>query len=202
VKLYFSPTSPYVRKVMLVLYLENLVEKVQLVTAQTTPIRPDKQVLAWNPLGKVPCLLTDDEEPLYDSRVICRYLDHLSGGGLYPTDERQFGVLRREALADGILDAAILSVYEHRLRPEPQRSRQMSDAYTAKIERGLAAFEASAERMHETPVRIDHIALAATLGYLDFRFPEMNWRRDARGLAEWFEDFRETPAMLATAPRG
>ncbi|MGF1551120.1 MAG: glutathione S-transferase N-terminal domain-containing protein [Paracoccaceae bacterium] len=200
-KLYFSPTSPYVRKVMLVLYLRRLTEKVQLVTANTTPTRPDKQVLAHNPLGKVPALVTDEGEALYDSRVICRYLDEFSGGGLYPTDERAFGVLRREALADGLLDAGLLAIDERRLRPEAQQSQQLVDAWQAKITRALGAFEAEAEAIRETPERIDHLALAAALGYLDFRFSGMGWRREAPEIAEWFEDYRETPAMLATAPR-
>jgi glutathione S-transferase len=203
VKLYFSPTSPFVRKVMLVLYLRNLVGQVQLVTAQTTPLEPNRQVTGVNPVGKVPALLTDSGEALHDSKVITRYLDRLSGGGLYPADETEFAVLTRESMADGIMEAGVLALYEQRLRPEPMRMPQIVEAYHAKIARMVAAFEREAAAVTKESLTIDQIALAAALGYLDFRFAGViNWRSDARKLAAWFDEFRETPEMLMTAPKG
>ncbi|MEM6487518.1 MAG: glutathione S-transferase [Pseudomonadota bacterium] len=201
-KLYFSPTSPFVRKVMLVLYLRNIVEGVQLIPGSGTPTQPNKQILGANPLGKIPCLVTDEGQTLYDSRVICRYLDSVSGGTLYPGGAEGFDVLRRESLADGIMDAGVLAMYEHRLRPEPMRHQPIVDAMTGKIERSLAAFEAEVDAITGAPApRIDHITLACALGYLDFRFSGLGWRSKAPKIAAWFDDFRETPAMLTTAPR-
>ncbi|MEL6774353.1 MAG: glutathione S-transferase family protein [Pseudomonadota bacterium] len=200
-KLYFSPTSPFVRKVMLVLYLKNLVEKVQLVPGSGTPTQPNKQTVGVNPIGKIPALATEAGQILFDSRVVCRYLDKISGGGLYPSDDTEFAVLTREAMADGILDAGVIALYEHRLRPEGMRHQPISDAMTAKMERGLAAFEKDAEAATTGPMTIDKIALAAALGYLDFRYSGLNWRTKAPKLTAWYDDFRETPAMLATAPR-
>ena len=199
-KLYHSATSPYVRKVMLVLYLKGLVEKVQLVPGSGTPLAPNRQTLSANPLGKVPCLVTDAGEALYDSRVICRYLDSLSGGGLYATDAGQFAVLTREAAADGMMDSGISAVYETRLRAPAMQVSAVRDAWLAKITRTLGVLEGQAASL-DAPVRIDHIAIASALGYLDLRFDHLNWRSSAPGLAAWFADFRETPAMLATAPK-
>ncbi|MEL6265963.1 MAG: glutathione S-transferase family protein [Pseudomonadota bacterium] len=198
-KLYFSPTSPFVRKVMLVLYLRNRVEGVQLVPGSGTPTQPNKLVVGANPLGRIPCLVTDDGKTIHDSRVITRYLDELTGGGLYPPGD--FAVLTREAMADGVMESGVLSAYEHRLRPAAQRHQPVVDGYQAKIARSIAAFEADADAVTDGAIRIDHIALASALGYLDFRFSGTNWRKDAPKIAGWFDDFRETPAMLATAPR-
>lgn len=200
-KLLFSPTSPFVRKVMLVLYLRDMVEKVRLVPGQGTPLQPNKQTVGVNPIGKIPALITDEGEVLYDSRVVCRYLDKISGGGLYPADGAEFAVLTREALADGILDAGVLGLYEHRLRPEGMRHQPVLDAMTAKIERSLGEFEKQAEAATTGALTIDKIALAAALGYLDFRYGGLNWRTKAPKLTAWYDEFRETPAMLATAPR-
>ncbi|MEM6973534.1 MAG: glutathione S-transferase [Pseudomonadota bacterium] len=198
-KLYFSPTSPFVRKVMLVLYLKNLVEDVQLVLGTTKPTAPNKQVIAQNPIGKVPCLITGDGETLFDSRVICRYLDEKTGGGLYPAGE--YGVLVREAMADGVMDAGVLAAYEYKLRPEGTRFEPMVEAMHGKIARAIAAFEKDSDAITSNALRIDHIALASALGYLDFRFSGIPWRPKAPKIARWFDDFRETPAMLATAPK-
>ncbi|MEM6676514.1 MAG: glutathione S-transferase N-terminal domain-containing protein [Pseudomonadota bacterium] len=201
-KLYFSPTSPFVRKVMLVLYLRNLVGQVQLITAAGTPLEPNKLVVGANPVGKIPALETDSGAVLADSKVITRYLDKLSGGGLYPSDDSEFAVLTRESMADAIMEAGILAVYETRLRPEAHRLSNMIDAYTSKITRMVKAFEAEADAITKEPVTIDQIALACAFGYLDFRFPGLPWRGDAPKVAAWFDEYRETPAMLHTAPKG
>ncbi|MEM7527329.1 MAG: glutathione S-transferase family protein [Pseudomonadota bacterium] len=202
-KLFFSPTSPFVRKVMLVLYMRNMVNDVQLVTAQTTPLDPNKLVTAANPVGKVPALALDNGEVLHDSKVITRYLDSRSGGGLYPDDATQFEVLTRESMADAMMEAGILAVYETRLRPEGMRLSAITDAYYGKIERMLAAFEAQSEKVTKDALTIDQIALACALGYLDLRFQGViSWRAKAPKLAAWFDEFRETPAMLMTAPKG
>ncbi|MEM7496814.1 MAG: glutathione S-transferase family protein [Pseudomonadota bacterium] len=202
-KLYFSPTSPFVRKVMLVLYMRDMINDVQLVPASGTPLEPSKLVAASNPVGKIPVLVTDDGQAIHDSKVITRYLDKRSGGGLYPTGDTEFAVLTRESMADAMMEAGILAVYETRLRPEGMRIGAITDAYHGKIERMLAAFEADAAAVTKDDLSIDQIALACALGYLDLRFPGViAWRGKAPKLAAWYDEYRETPHMLMTAPKG
>lgn len=113
-KLYYSPTSPYVRKVMLVLHETGQLEDVELVSASGTPMNPADALLSKNPLTKVPALERPDGPTLIDSRVICRFLDERGQGGLYPKGAGQWHAITLEALGDGILDAALLMTYEAR----------------------------------------------------------------------------------------
>lgn len=202
-KLYHSPTSPFVRKVMVTLDLTGQRDDVELVAGSGTPLEPNQDTLGANPLGKIPCLVTDEGETLFDSRVICRYLDWRanggSGGGLYPDGAALFPVLAAEALADGIMEAGILAIYEWRLRPEEIRFKPWVEAQTAKVERGVAALERT-ELVHSRPTNAASIAAACALGYLDYRFPDLGWRRRHPTLAAWYEKFSETPAMQATVP--
>ncbi|MCL5777998.1 glutathione S-transferase [Limibaculum sp. FT325] len=199
-KLYYSATSPYVRKAMVILHLGRLADRVELIAGSGTPLAPNEGTLAVNPLGKVPCLVTDVGEAIFDSRVICRYLDHVAGTGLYPSDDSIWKVLTRESLADGILDAGILAVYERRLRPEPIRMQAWVDGQVAKVRHAIAALEADADAL-AGPVRADHVAIGCALGYIDFRFADLGWRAGAPRLAAWYETFAATPAMAATAPK-
>ena len=124
-KLYFSPTSPYVRKCLVSAHELGLVDRIQLLAANAHPVQRDATLIASNPLGKVPTLLTDDGTPLYDSRVICEYLDHLAGGSLFPrTGDARWAALTLQSLADGMLDAALLARYEQAVRPEPLRAHR------------------------------------------------------------------------------
>lgn len=199
-KLYHSGTSPYVRKVMVVLHLGGMADGVELIPGSGTPLAPNEGTMSANPLGKVPCLVTDGGEAIFDSRVITRYLDDLCGTGLYPTGPSLWGVLTREAAADGILDAGILAVYEKRLRPEAIRFPDWVAAQTGKIRRTIAALEDVAEALDGT-VTADHIAIACALGYVDFRFADLCWRDDAPRLAAWYQAFSARPEMMATAPK-
>ena len=120
-KLIFSPASPFVRKVRVVIDESGLTDQVTPVPVQTTPLVTDPAARSANPLGKIPALVLDDGKSLFDSRVICRYLNDISGAGLYPA-ERIWDVLTLEALADGIMEAAVLMIYEGRLREAENRS--------------------------------------------------------------------------------
>jgi glutathione S-transferase len=143
---------------------------------------------------------------LYDSRVICRYLDDLAGAGAYPAGQALWRTLVLEAMADGILDAALLFVYEMRLRPEELRFRPWTDAQWSKIARALDTLEAEWSD-HLTMPRtgcpdMGHIALAAALGYLDFRLDAQNWRKDHPLLSGWAAGFMARPSLQATVPVG
>lgn len=194
-RLYHSPTSPYVRKVMVVLHETGLLPQVTLIPTAGTPVDPGSMPLDQNPLGKIPALERDDGPALYDSRVICRYLDDKVGAGLYGPDT--WAILTQEALADGILEAALLMVYEGRLRPEELRHAPWVEGQWAKITRALDALEAAPP---EGPLTGGQIALGCALGYLDFRHGARDWRKNRPQLADWAEGFAARPAMQATLP--
>jgi glutathione S-transferase len=202
-RLFHSPTSPYVRKVMLLIHEAGLTDAVELVSAAGTPLEPGTLPLMQNPLGKIPVLETP-EGSIYDSRVICRYLDAHSGAGAYPTGSALWQTLTLEALADGILDAALLLVYETRLRPEDLRFQPWTDGQWSKIARALDALES--EWISHLAVRregcpdMGQLAIAAALGYLDFRLGAQDWRAGHPALATWATGVMARPAFLATMP--
>ena len=200
-RLYHSPTSPFVRKVMVTLHLTGQLDEAELVSGAGTPTAPNEATVEANPLGKVPCLITGDGMTLFDSRVICRYLDWRGRGGLYPQDAALFPVLTAEALSDGILEASILAVYEWRLRPEEIRFQPWVDGQMAKVNRGVEALERT-HQVHSGPTNAATVAAGCALGYLDFRFPDLGWRERCPTLAAWYADFAATPPMQATVPAG
>ncbi|MEM1383426.1 MAG: glutathione S-transferase [Pseudomonadota bacterium] len=198
-KLYHSGTSPYVRKVMVTLHLTGQTGAVDLIPGSGTPLEPNAATAAANPLGKIPCLVTEEGLSLYDSRVVCRYLDWRGSAGLYPEGAALFPVLAQEALADGIIDAALLAVYEGRLRPVDKQFPDWVASQLAKCAKATAALEAQAASLNG-PVTAGHIAVGCALGYLDLRHGDLGWRAAAPALAAWFEAFAATPAMVDTAP--
>jgi glutathione S-transferase len=199
-KLYHSPTSPYVRKVMALLHETGQVGDVVLAAATGTPVDPASMPLAQNPLGKIPALERPEGPALYDSRVICRYLDDRAGGRLYPPKPRLWDALTLEATADGILDAAILMVYEARIRPDTLRFEAWVEGQWAKIARALDAVEARWIAHLAGPLDIGQIALACALGYVDFRHGDRAWRAAHPQLAAWYAEFAARPSMEATVP--
>jgi glutathione S-transferase len=199
-RLYHSPTSPYVRKVMVVLHETGQLADVALVPAVGTPIDATHMPLAQNPLGKIPALERPDGPALYDSRVICRFLSHRAAAKLYPTGPREWDALTLEATADGILDAAILMVYEWRVRPEERRMPEWVEGQWAKISRALDTLETRWMSHLNGPMDIAQIAMACALGYLDFRHGDRGWREGRPALADWYTAFAARPSMIATQP--
>lgn len=198
-RLFHSPTSPYVRKVMVVLIETGQRDAVELTHASGTPLDSSIMPVAHNPLGKVPTLLRDDGPALFDSRVICRFLNARGGANLYP-EARLWDVLTLEALGDGIMDAAMLMVQEWRCRPEEMRSADWVEGQWAKVERGLVALESRWMSHLSGPLDMGQIAVACALGYLDFRHEERDWKSRHPALSAWAESFAGRPAMAATAP--
>lgn len=199
-KLYHSPTTPFGRKVMVMIQEIGLADRVQVIPATGSPIAPGSMPVDLNPLGKIPALLRDDGRVIYDSRVICRYLDDLTGAGLYGVGDRLWDVLVLEATADGILDAAVLMAYELRLRPEEKRFPDWLEGQWAKVARALDAVEASWIDHLSGPMDMGQIALACALGYLDFRHAARDWRAGHPKLAAWEAGFAQRPSMQATVP--
>lgn len=201
-KLFHSPASPYVRKCMVVAHELGLADRLTLLPAAAHPVNRDRQLVASNPLGKVPTLLTDEGAALYDSRVICEYLDHVGGNRLFPAaGPARWRALAEQALGDGILDAALLVRYEANARPEPLRWADWTAGQMDKIACGLRTLEAGASGFGDR-VDIGTITLACVLGYLDFRFAHLAWRNDHPQAAAWFERFGARPSLQATLPRG
>ena len=191
-----SPASPFGRKVKISAFLLGLMERIAVSEADT--LDPNDTLRQQNPLGKIPVLLLENGTGLYDSRVIVEYLDHLAGGGtILPLGDARFEALRQQALADGIMDAALLQVYEARWRPEDRRDRNWLEHQEGKVSRGLAYAEANLSRPAEN-LHVGHIALACALGYLDLRM-EGRWRSAHPKLVTWLDDFAgRVPAFEQT----
>ncbi len=191
--------SPFVRKVEVTLREAGLEDRVRVTTVTANPLDPDPVLCAANPAGKIPALCRDDGPTLYDSRVICRYLDSLAGAQLYP-ERRVWDVLTLEATADAMLDAAVLMVYEARFRPEEKRYEGWLEGQWAKIDRCLDALETRWMSHLGGPLDMGHIAVGCALGYLDFRHPDRQWREGRGALDDWYAVFAERPSMQATRP--
>ena len=200
-KLYSAAPSPFVRKVRILVMETGLSDRVEEVDAKITPINPSDDLNQANPIGKIPALATDDGMTLFDSRVICEYLDtQHRGAKMFPANgAARWTALRRQALADGVLDAGVNTRYETFLRPEEQRWPEWIDGQKGKIRRGVDALEAEVDTFGDT-VDVGTIAAACALGYLDFRFPDDDWRDGHPKLAAWFEAFSARPSMQATVP--
>jgi glutathione S-transferase len=195
-----SPSSPFVRKVRIAAGVLGFGRELRLETADTN--NPDETFRRQNPLGKIPALVLEDGSVLFDSRVILEYLDHRAGGGvIIPRDPAaRFAALRLQALADGILDASLLLVYEGRWRPAERHEPKWIDHQSGKVARALAALEADPPPAVKSPPDVGQITLACALGYRDFRFTG-TWRQDHPRLVAWLERFAAAvPAFAATAP--
>jgi glutathione S-transferase len=199
-QLHYNIASPFARKVLAVAIETGLDVRIERVKRLMTPVAPDALLNADNPLGKIPCLVTDDGMALYDSPVICEYLDSLHHGArMFPSGPARWTALRRQALADGIMDAAVLTRYETFLRPQEVRWDAWIDGQKQKFLRALDALEFEGASLGV--VDIGTLAIACALGYLDFRFPDEDWRAGRPRLAAWLEQFAQRPAIANTAPR-
>lgn len=199
-KLFHSPASPYVRKVMVLLHELEKTDAVEIATVTTSALASDEALKAANPLARLPSLARPDGITLYDSRVITAYLNDLFGGALYPQNSSRWEVLTLEATGDGIMDSAVLMVYEKRLRPETEQSEAWVEAQWAKVARGLDALNARWMSHLSGPVTMGQVSVACALGYLDFRLDARNWRQGREALAGWYETFSARPSMQATRP--
>jgi glutathione S-transferase len=200
-KLHYNRASPFVRKVMAVAIETGLDDRLEPVSRMMTPVKPDADLAKDNPLGKVPCLVTDDGATLYDSPVICEYLDSLHHGPkMFPgAGPARWKALRRQAEGDGIMDAGVLARYETFLRPQERRWPEWIEGQKGKFRRALDSLEAEAEDFGDS-ADIGTIAIGCALGYLDFRYADEDWRATRPGLAAWFERFSKRPSMARTAP--
>ena len=188
-----SLTSPFGRKARMAALHLSLMDRIRIETAD--PLNPDDPLRKDNPLGKIPALIPDGGKAIYDSRVILEYLDHLAGGGkIIPKDmDARIACLTMQALGDGIMDAAILIVYEARHRPEAIHHKPWLDYQRGKVERGLAAFSAAPPDPRN--FNAGTIALACALGYIDWR-KQVDWRALQPSLVTWLDTFRAAHSVF------
>ena len=200
-KLYYSPASPYARKVLVIAHETGLIERIEVIS--TNPF-DDEAFRATNPLGKVPALVTGDGPALFDSPVICDYLDSLHAGRQMVPERgtERYRVLRQHAIAQGITDAALLArqqwMRDQKLEqplPDDWWHRRQYDTVFA----GMSQLEKEIKQL-ETRPNLGTIAVACALEYWDFRFADHPWREKCPKLAEWLNIFAERPSMVATRP--
>jgi glutathione S-transferase len=199
-KLHWSPRSPYVRKVMIAAHelgLQGQLVCVRTVVGGTTA---HQELMRINPLGKIPTLELEDGQVLYDSFVIIAYLDKLHDGpSLIPGGPAQIAALRRHALGNGMLDVALAAVGE-RLRPRDRQSEPHLELWRLKLRACVDALECEADALAREPFAIGHLAIGVALGYLDFRFPDENWRDEHTRLAAWHAAFNARGSVVANPP--
>jgi len=202
--LYYHVASPFARKVLILLHETGQIGRVNIKPVTVTPVNPNVELCHENPSGKIPALCLADDNVIHDSRVILDYLDHQHDGpALIPRDgSARWRRLTLASLADAVLDAAVLIRYETFLRPEEKRWSEWTDNQGEKIARSLAYFEQEAITELGATFDIASITLAAALGYLDFRQPNLGWRSSYPRLASWYYEVSQRPSMLETQPVG
>jgi glutathione S-transferase len=199
-KLYWSSRSPYVRKVMVTAHECGLADQIEREAIVVSAYLPNTDMLKKNPLGKIPTLILDDDSAVYDSRVICEYLDNQHDGSpLFPrTWPERLEALRFQATGDGMLDMLIMRLYEDRVRNDAQRSEELVGALQGKLSASLDSLDTAVATLQKLPFGIGHIAIGSALSYMDFRFADDNWRENRTALAQWHGTFRARPSVIAT----
>lgn len=198
-KLLWSSRSPFVRKVMVFAHETGLASRIECARTVVAPAKPNAEVMAFNPLSKLPTLIMDDGRALYDSPVICEYLDGLHDGSrLFPAEGAvRLEALRRQAFGDGIMDFLLVWLSE-RSRPAEQQSAPLLEACRLKLKVALDTVEADADALARTPFGIGHVAIGCALGYADFRFGGEAWRVGRPRLAAWTDATHARPSFQAT----
>lgn len=197
-KLHWSPKSPYVRKVMICAHELGMLPKIELVRSVAAMLKPNPAIMIDNPLSKIPTLVREDGLTLFDSVVICEYLNDQANGTLFPGEgDARWHALRWHALGDGLLDALILWRNE---REREQPLQALLDAFELKTRACLDLLDREAEALGSAPFSIGHVTLGCALGYIDYRFDTLGWRELAPRLAYWFETLRARPSFHSTEP--
>lgn len=200
-KLHWSPRSPFVRKVTILLQETGLDEQVTRVRSVAAIAAPNAALMRDNPLSQIPTLVLDDGQVLYDSPVICEYLDSLHDGPRFfpAAGPARWVALRRQALADGML--AILLVWrQERMKTPAQQLPDWLASFATRIAASLARLEQEAPALSHDGFDIGHLSIGCMLSYLDYRFPDLDWRTGHPALAAWHAGFAQRPAVIATVP--
>jgi glutathione S-transferase len=198
-KLHWSPRSPFVRKVMIVAHERGVLDRIDCVRTIAETAKPHAELMKDNPLSKIPTLVLDDGAVLYDSAVICEYLDALdSVPKLFPSEQKaRMMALCRQALGDGFLDMMVLNRNES-ARDHPSKTHLESTAVRKLAI--LTHLEREAAALAAAPFGIGHIAIGCALSYLDFRYADEDWRKGHPNIANWHITFAARPSVRATQP--
>ncbi|MES2399504.1 MAG: glutathione S-transferase family protein [Pseudomonadota bacterium] len=197
-KLHWSPKSPYVRKVMMCAEELQVTDRLTLVRSVAAMLKPNPAIMQDNPLSKIPTLVLDDGTVLFDSSVICQYLNELVQGPLITsTGPARWQALRWEAFGDGLLDVLILWRNE-REREHP--IQVLMEAFELKTHAALKRLESEVPALEAATFGLGHVSLCCALGYLDYRFDALGWRNEAPGLARWYADMQKKPSVKSTEP--
>lgn len=197
-KLHWSPKSPYVRKVMMCAEELQVTDRLTLVRSVAAMLKPSPAIMQDNPLSKIPTLVLDDGMVLFDSSVICQYLNELVQGPLIAASgPARWQALRWEAFGDGLLDVLILWRNE-REREHP--IQVLMDAFELKTHASLKQLESEVPALEAAPFGLGHVSLCCALGYLDYRFDALGWRKEAPALARWYAEMQKKPSVKSTEP--
>jgi glutathione S-transferase len=199
-KLHYAAASPFVRKVLVVLHETGQIDDVELLDCAPSPLAPDDDFRSKNPLAKLPTLERPDGSSLYDSRVICAYLDDRAKSGLYLAGNAHWDTLVLESTADGIMDAGVQMVYEARFRPEEKQWPEWVEGQWGKASTAIKTLNDRWIDQLSGPLNMGQIAVACALGYMDFRQGHRNWREGNDALAAWYAAFETRDSMVATKP--
>lgn len=201
-KLFWSTRSPFVRFVMVVAHEKSIVDRIETEQVVVAASQPNADVMAHNPLNKLPTLILDDGEALYDSRVIAEYFDEIgSGPHLLPASgDARRNVMRQVAFGIGVLDLLVGWLPEHR-KPEAEQDKAFSDAMKLKFGAALDVLERETSELSARAFDMAHAALGASLAYADFRYSDLLWRESHPALTTWFETVAARPSFKATEHR-
>lgn len=201
-KLFYSTASPYARKAVIAAREAGIIDQIEIITTNASPVDRNSDIVAANPTGKIPTLVLDDGTAIFDSRVICEYFASKGdGAALYPCkSDRNFTAQTLHALGDGILDAALLARYENFMRPEELRWDEWTKGQQDKIHSSLDYLESSQLEFLYGPMTIGHIAIACAISYLEFRLIIEDWAKGRPNLAKWYGEFSKREHMKATEP--
>lgn len=199
-RLFWSTRSPFVRKVMMVVHELGLAERVETIRVVVHPAAPNGDVIAANPVGKIPTLVLDDGDVLYDSRVICEYLDMVHGDGrlIPPEGPERWRALIWQAMADGMMEISLGWLAE-RAKPDGVRDDKVVAGYRGRIMGALDRLEQDGDFLGASSPTIGHFAIASELLYLDFRFAADPWRPGRPELSRWLEEMSLRPSVALTA---
>jgi glutathione S-transferase len=202
-KLYYSHSSPFVRKILVTARKKNLENKIELIDLMVNGVyTPTPEFKKHNPLAKIPTLLLDNNEAMIDSPIICEYLNGLSDtGSIFPKDRAQYFQQKKiEAVADGATDAAVLRRYEQ-LRPENLRSADWDNKQKEKIALSYQYLESVADTLQTENFYIGEISTIAMIDYIDYRFPDEKWLAETPKLKKWYDQASKSPLFAGTEPK-
>jgi len=199
-RLYWSSRSPFVRKAMIAAHETGVASRIETIRVEVAAAKLSAEVMAHNPLNKIPTLVLENGDVLFDSRVICEYFDALNTGPkLFPANASERWVaLRRDSIGSGIMENGVARIGEN-ARPDELRSLPHISAYRAKIQAALDYLEADAPALSRDRFDIGHLSIGAALAYLDFRYADDDWRMGRAKLAAWHQGFAERASVKQTA---